>query len=103
MFTILRVAGKQYNVSAGDLIDVDHMDGNEGDTVTLDDVLLVEKDGNVSVGMPTVKGVKAKAKIVKQYKGEKIEVRRFKSKVRYRRKRGFRPHRTQLEIVSVGA
>lgn len=102
MFAVLRIAGKQYVASVGDMVEVDHIDGNEGDTIVLSDVLLTEKEGNVAVGTPTVSGVKAKAKIVSQFKGDKIRVSRFKSKVRYRKTRGFRAHLTKLEIVSIG-
>lgn len=101
MFAVIRIAGKQYTVSKGDIIDVDHVEAKEGDTIDLPDVLLADNDGKVTVGTPIIVGAKAKAKVVSQFKGEKIDVRRYKSKVRHRRHIGFRPHLTKLEIVSL--
>ena len=103
MFAIVRITGKQYKVSKNASIDVDRLDGEVGSQVTFPDVLLVNDDKKVTVGTPTVKGVTVKAKITDQGKGEKIQVRRFKSKVRYRRQIGFRAAKTTLEIVSIGA
>lgn len=102
MFAIVDIGGKQYKVKPRDLVEVDRIEGQVGETVTFDRILLAVDEGKISVGKPYVKGFRAKAKIIEQGKGEKIEVRRFKAKVRYRRKRGFRPSITKLEILSVG-
>lgn len=101
MFAIIRVGTKQYKVSSGDVIDVDRLAGDVGKTVTLDNVLLVS-DKAVRVGSPNVSGVKVQAKILSHFRGEKVDVRRFKSKVRERKHVGFRPDLTKLEIVSIG-
>ena len=90
MFAIVRISGKQYKVSPQDVIDVDHILGDEGSNVELKDVLLTDQDGDVTIGHPVVSGSVVTAKIVKQFKGEKINVRRYKSKVRYRKSNGFR-------------
>ena len=102
MFAIVVISSKQYKVSKGDVILVDRLDEKEGATITFPDVLLVSEDGKIKVGKPTVKGVAVKAKVLAQEKGEKIDVMRFKSKVRYRKSIGFRPQYTRLEIISIG-
>lgn len=102
MFVIVTIAGKQYQVAKGDVLSVSRLDGEIGDSITFDRVLMVIDDKKTKVGTPTVKGATVKAKIVAQEKGEKINVRRFKSKVRYRKSIGFRPQITKIEIVSVG-
>ncbi len=102
MFAIVTIAGKQYTVKAGDVIEVDRIEGKEGDSVTFDHVLLTGDQKGIKVGTPTVSGAKVKAKIVTQMQGEKVDVRRFKSKVRYRKAIGFRPQLTKLEVVAVG-
>lgn len=102
MFAVVAIGGRQYKVTVGDVIEVDRLEAKADDTITLDRVLLVSDGQKVSVGKPTVKAVAVKAKIVAQGKGEKIEVRRFKAKVRYRRHKGFRPSVTKLEILSIG-
>lgn len=101
MFAIIQCTGKQYIVSPNDSITVQHLDGNVGDELNITDVLLVSDDKKTSIGTPYVKGAVVKAKIISQQKGEKITVRRFKSKVRYRKTRGFRPLETEIKIVSI--
>lgn len=101
MFAIVRIGNKQYKVAPKDVIVVDKVDGNVGDSLDFTDVLLFQNDKKVTVGKPVIKGAKVTAKILGQEKGEKIEVRRFKSKVRYRRKTGFRASLTRLEITGV--
>ncbi|MBU1327240.1 50S ribosomal protein L21 [Patescibacteria group bacterium] len=102
MFAVIRISGKQYKVSVGDTIEVDHLDGDVGQEIPLESVLLyVGKDNKAKVGKPTVKNTKAVVKIIEQKKGKKIDVLRFKAKSRYRKLRGFRPMLTKIEIVSI--
>jgi len=101
MFAIVRIGSKQFKVSPKDVLSVDKLDGEVGDEVKFTDVLLVNDEKKVHVGTPVVKGYVVTAKILAQEKGEKISVRRFKSKVRYRRHTGFRARLTKLEITSV--
>ncbi|MEK7073789.1 MAG: 50S ribosomal protein L21 [Patescibacteria group bacterium] len=101
MFAVVRVGNKQFKVVPKDVIVVDKMPGTVGDTVNLPDVLLVHDEKKVEVGKPVVKGHKVTAKIIAQEKGEKIDIHRFRSKVNYRRAKGFRAQLTRLEILSV--
>lgn len=102
MFAVIEVGSKQYSVSPGSVVEVDKLPGKEGDTVSFESMLMVEDKGKVLVGTPLVSGKTVKAKILKQGKGKKIDVSRYRSKVRHRRHIGFRPHLTRLEIVSIG-
>ncbi|HCM82504.1 MAG: 50S ribosomal protein L21 [Microgenomates group bacterium GW2011_GWC1_43_11] len=102
MFAIIQYAGKQFIVSPGERITVPHAEGNVGDTFTIHDVLLVSDPEKTSIGTPLVKGTVAEVKIVSQKKGKKLTVRRFKSKVRYRKTRGFREQLTDIEILKIG-
>lgn len=102
-FAVVRIGPTQYKVGMGDTIDVARMPGNIGDTVTISDVLLLAEDKTTKIGRPIVNGVRVEAKIEAQYKGGKIDVRRFKSKVRERRHIGFRPERTKLLITAIHA
>ena len=101
MFAIIRIGSGQFQVSEGDTIDVPRLPGEEGSTFKMSEVLLVNDGKTTKVGKPLVEGASVKATIAKQYKGEKIEVRRFKSKVRERRHIGFRPYLTKLTIVKI--
>lgn len=101
MFAVVRVGNKQFKVTPKDVIVVDKMDGAVGDTVELADILLVSGEKKLEVGKPVVKGHKVTAKILAQEKGDKIDIHRFKSKVNYRRAKGFRAQLTRLEILTV--
>ena len=100
MFAIVVIGNKQYKVSPGDKIEVDRLSGDVGENITFDRVLLTS-DGKTIIGAPTINGVKVTAKVVSHFRGKKLEIRRFKSKVRERKKIGFRPELTKLEIVSI--
>lgn len=101
MFAVVDISGKQYKVSQGDIVEIDRIEGEAEATVVFDRVLLVSNDKTTNVGNPTVAGCSIKAKILAQHKGDKIDVRRFKSKVRSRVRRGFRSSLTKIEIVSI--
>lgn len=101
MFAIVRIGSKQYKVEPDQTLEVDRLEGKVGDTVKLGEVLLISDEKDTHVGTPVVKR-SVLAKILSQDKGEKIHVRRFKAKSRYRRARGFRPLTTKLTIVSIG-
>lgn len=101
MFAIIRIGSGQFQVREGDTIDVPRIDGDEGSMFKITDVLLLSDDKTTTVGKPRVAGASVKATITKQFKGKKIEVRRFKSKVRERRHIGFRPYLTKLMIEKI--
>ena len=100
-YAVIRVGGKQYKVSTGNVIEVDRQNIKVNDQVVLDDVLLFASNGNTKIGNPRVSGVKVLAKVLEQKKGKKIRVAKFKAKVRYRRVMGFRPQLTRLQIESI--
>ena len=85
MYAIIVAGGKQYKVAEGDTIYIEKMEVNDGDAVKFDNVLVVEKDGNVTVGAPYVEGASVSGKVVKNGKSKKITVFKFKAKKNYRR------------------
>ena len=101
MFAVLNTGGKQYKVSQGDLIEVEKLESNTGDTVTLDQVLMVGEGENVEVGSPYVLGCEVKGEVVEQGKGSKIIVFKKKRRKNYRRKNGHRQLFTQLKITEI--
>ncbi len=91
-------------MTPGQVVDVDHLDVAEGNKVDLDRVLLVAgEDNKVTIGTPLVEGAKVTATSQGSFKGDKVIVFRFKSKVRYRRKTGHRQHLTRLRITDIVA
>lgn len=103
MNAVVRIAGKQYMVHTGGELLVDKLDSVIGDILKFPDVLMISDGGKTIVGTPTVKGALVKATVVSHGKGEKISVRRYKSKVRHRRAIGFRSKITTLKIDSISA
>lgn len=99
MFAVVRTGGKQYRVAAGDKIVVEKIEGDEGASVTLGDVLLA---GEGSELKPT-DGLTVAAEIVAQAKGEKVIVFKKRRRHNYRRRNGHRQQHTILKIVAIGA
>ncbi len=95
MLAIIQTGGKQYLVKSGDKIQVEKLAGDAGSTITFDKVLYA--DGKV--GKPFIPGATVTGKILKQGKGKKIHVLKFKAKSKYRRKIGARQAFTEIEIV----
>ena len=103
MYAVVRTGGKQYRVAAGDVVEVEKLEGAVGDSITLEDVLLVSNGDAVQVGTPRVDGASVTAKITGQYRGNKIMVFKYRPKKRIRVRRGHRQYITRLQIQSVNA
>ena len=101
MYAVIETGGKQFRVQEGDVVYVEKLDANIGDSVTIDKVLLVEKDGVVSIGTPVVAGATAVLKVVEHGKGAKIIVFKFKAKKNYRNKQGHRQPYTRVLVESL--
>ncbi|MEK7060911.1 MAG: 50S ribosomal protein L21 [Patescibacteria group bacterium] len=99
-YAVVKIGGKQYKVSEGDIIEVQRLPEGTNDKVIFEEVLLAVSDKDIKVGKPTLKG-KVTGKIIENKKGEKIRVAKFKSKVRYRRVTGFRPQITLVRIEKI--
>jgi len=83
------------------VIEVEKLDAKPGSQVELGEVLMVSDDGGVQVGTPVVIGAKVIAKVLRQGKGEKLVVFKYKPKKRYRRKTGHRQNITMLSIKEI--
>ena len=103
MTAIIETGGKQYKVFPGKTVDVERLGAAEGSTVELDKVLLVSDGQNVKTGTPVLQGAKVIATSKGEYKGRKIVVFKFKSKTRYRNKRGHRQLYTRLLVDKIVA
>ena len=87
MYAIIATGGKQYTVAEGDEIFVEKLGLNEGDSVTFDQVLLVN-DGKVKVGTPTVAGATVTGTVLKEGRAKKVVVYKYKAKKGYHKKNG---------------
>ena len=104
VYAVIRSGGKQYRVSPGQRVTLERLDGDAGDAITFDDVLLVQGGGEVAVGTPTLATASVSGEIVEQGRGKKVRVFKYKNKTRYRRLRGHRQLHTRVLVneVSLG-
>jgi large subunit ribosomal protein L21 len=103
MYAVVKTGGKQYRVNAGERIEVEKLDGQPGDTVELDQVLLLGEGEAVAIGAPLVAGARVKAEILDQDRHSKVLIFKYKRRKRYRRKNGHRQPFTALRIVDIMA
>lgn len=103
MYAIVKTGGKQYKVQEGDVIYIEKLPANEGETVEFDEVLMVAKDDGIVVGDPMVANAKVTAKVEKHGRGQKIIVYKYKAKKNYRRKQGHRQPYSKVIIEKINA
>ena len=103
MYAVVETGAKQYKVTAGDTLQVERIKAEQGNSVTLDRVLLVNKEGQVTVGTPTVKSASVVADVVKHIRGEKILVFKMKRRKGYSKTQGHRQELTVLKIKEIKA
>ena len=101
MHAIIETGGKQYKVAEGDTLFIEKLPVEAGEAVTFDKMLAVIDGENVTVGTPVVEGAKVDASVVKNGKGKKIIVFKYKPKKGYRRKQGHRQPYTKVTIGKI--
>ncbi len=101
MYAVIKTGGKQYRVKPGDKLRVESLDVDEGESIDIDQVLMVGEGEDISVGNPLVSGAVVNAKVLSHGRGKKIDVIKFRRRKHYRRQMGHRQNFTELEIVSV--
>lgn len=102
MYAIVEIAGQQFKAEAGKKLYVHRLEGNEGDSISFDKVLLTDSEGAVKVGTPTVAGVKVNAKILAHLKDDKVKIFKKKRRKTYKKTQGHRQSLTQISIESIG-
>ena len=100
MFAIIKTGGKQYKVQEGDILFVEKLEPEAGATVAFREVLAVSGERFVA-GTPTVAGAKVTAKVLKNGKGKKIYILKYKSKKNEKKKIGHRQPYTKVQIESI--
>jgi large subunit ribosomal protein L21 len=101
MYAVIETGGKQYRVELGSEIQVDRMDIDPGESIEIERVLLVADGDDASIGTPSVAGALVRADVVRQGRGEKIVVFKYKPKARRRVKQGHRADQTTLRISEI--
>lgn len=103
MYAIVEIAGQQHKVVKDQVIFVHRLEGEEGSTVELNNVLLLDSDGDVTIGLPTVSGAVVTAKILSHLRGDKVIVFKKKRRKGYQKSNGHRQYLTRLQIDAITA
>ena len=101
MYAIIETGGKQYKVNEGDIIFVEKLGVAEGETVEFTAVKVLSKDGSLKVGAPNVEGAKVTATVLKEGKGKKIVIFKYKAKKNEKKKKGHRQPYTKVQISAI--
>jgi large subunit ribosomal protein L21 len=102
VYAIVRAGGRQEKVSVGDVLIIDKVRGEAGDSIELTPLMLVE-GSTVTTDASTLAKVKVTAEVVKATKGPKITIMKFKNKTGYRKRQGHRQHSTQIRVTAIQA
>ncbi|MEW6741170.1 MAG: 50S ribosomal protein L21 [Planctomycetota bacterium] len=98
MYAIFTDGGHQYRAEKGDRLVLDHRDAAPGDEITFDRVLVLDGE----IGQPTVPAAAVKARVLGDFRGEKIHIQKFRRRANYRRRTGHRQRFTEVEITEIG-
>ena len=103
MYAIIETGGKQYKVAEGDILYIEKLNAEAGESVTFEKVLAVLNGETATFGAPVVEGATVTANVVKNGKGKKVLVFKYKPKKNYRRRQGHRQPYTKVEITKINA
>jgi large subunit ribosomal protein L21 len=103
MYAIVDIAGQQFKVQKDQKIYVHRLEAEEGTEMNFDKVLLVDNEGKITIGAPTVENAKVSAKVLDHVKGDKVIIFKKKRRKGYKVKRGHRQQFTQIQIGEIVA
>ncbi|MCK0770084.1 MULTISPECIES: 50S ribosomal protein L21 [Chromohalobacter] len=103
MYAVIKSGGKQYRVQEGQTLKLEKLEVATGETLELDQVLLVADDDDVKVGAPLVEGAKVTAEVVSHGRGEKVQIIKFRRRKHQMRRQGHRQWFTEVKITGISA
>jgi large subunit ribosomal protein L21 len=103
MYAVIKSGGKQHRVVEGELLKVELLDVAPGETITLEDVLMVVNGSDIKIGTPIVTGAKVQAEVVSHGRHDKVRIVKFRRRKHYRKQAGHRQYFTELKIVAISA
>jgi len=101
LYAVIKTGGKQYRVQEGEVLKLEKLAADTGETVEFDQVLAVKTDDGLKVGAPYVEGARVQGKVLGQGKAKKIIVFKYKPKKNYRKKQGHRQPFTSVRIEKI--
>jgi large subunit ribosomal protein L21 len=103
MFAVFQSGGKQHRVTEGDVVQLELLNAEPGEEVVFDKVLMVANGDDVNVGAPFVDGGQVKAEVVRNDRGKKVRIIKFKRRKDYMRRQGHRQWFTEVKITGINA
>ena len=101
MFAVIKTGGKQYRVNTNDVLTVEKLEGDVGEVLVFEEVLMVGGEDGLTIGAPTVKGASVAAEVVKQKRDDKVIAFKKRRRQNSKRKRGHRQHQTVVQISEI--
>lgn len=101
MYAIVEIAGQQFKAEAGRRLYVHRLEAEQGAAIEFDKVLLIDNEGNITVGAPLVEGAKVVAEVLSHLKGDKVIVFKKKRRNGYKKKNGHRQYLTEIKINEI--
>lgn len=103
MYAVIKTGGKQYRVSEGQTLRVEKLPVDVGQTIDLEEVLMVADGESIKVGTPRVDGGKVTATVTAHGRGEKVRIIKHRRRKHYHKTQGHRQHYTELQITGINA
>ncbi|WP_337267890.1 50S ribosomal protein L21 [Oryzifoliimicrobium ureilyticus] len=103
MFAVIKTGGKQYRVAANDVVTIEKLDAEAGQTVEFNEVLVIGVGADASIGAPFVAGASVKAEVVEHNRGKKVIAFKKRRRQNSKRSRGHRQHHTVVRITDIVA
>lgn len=103
MYAVIKSGGKQHRVSVDESLKVELLKAEAGETITIDDVLMVVDGDSIQIGQPVVAGASVEAEVVEHGRGEKIRIIKHRRRKHYHKEQGHRQWYTLLKIKAINA
>ena len=103
MYAVIKSGGKQHRVTSDELLKVELLKAEQGDTITIEDVLMVVDGTDIKIGQPLVTGARVEAEVVEHGRGEKVRIVKHRRRKHYHKEQGHRQWYTLLKIKSINA
>lgn len=101
MYAVIATGGKQFRVSEGEKIQIEKMSGEAGQTVEFDKILMVVDGDNVQMGAPFIQGAKVNAEVIRQMRGDKVRILKFRRRKHHMKQAGHRQNLTEVKITGI--
>ncbi|HIG40374.1 MAG: 50S ribosomal protein L21 [bacterium] len=101
MYAVIKSGGKQHRVEPGEVLDLEKLDAEAGETISFDEVMMIGDGEDIKIGTPLVEGGKVTAEVVKHGRGDKITIIKFHRRKHYRRQAGHRQWFTKVKITDI--